>query len=414
MSRPFCCNPVLAALRLARKLTTPCSYSLDSDLYAHVVTGNSVRVFWVAIKKNGCDPLLKLPYLWPLFMHHDASKNLIVRMGAFSLTFVLLTVFKPSFGLAEGTWQGIRISGSGASGWQPVVCENGNGWRTCEMPINITLTASPPSIPADGSTTTITATVTDYFGVSVGQGTLVNWYTNLGNLDGVASPTSPDGVASIRLTSVPVVSPATVTAVVASDGVQATIVIPFNDVWIPAPSLYTAWANYGSPYNCSPWSPSAAEVSAGTTFTQSTNCSQAQIAYRQDREQSRTSGTFRNVGQPVQLSQLVGVTLNQTAVGSKQPPPAPAPPPPPPAPPPTASHPWTQCFFELEPTLTSGSYVWSLASDGNDASTVAWNSFFVLGISTRAATSMVIDGVTYYRGAYKQNSGTAENYEVCR
>jgi hypothetical protein len=338
-------------------------------------------------------------------MSLDSKKRVFPISGAFSLLIASVVLLVPCHSSAEGTWKGIRISGSGASGWQPVVCENGNGWRTCEMPMNISLTASPPSIPANGSKTTISAAVTDYYGVSVGPGTTINWSTDLGMLGTPSSDTNTDGIATVTLTSVPVAAPATVTALIVSDGSQATIVIPFSDIWSPVSSLYTAWANYGAPYNCSQWTPSTSTVQAGSAFTQSSNCSQAQIAYRQEREQSLTTGAIRYVGQPVQLSQTVSMVLNQNAVGIKQ-----NPPPPPPA----ANNPWSQCMFDLTGSMTTGYYVWSLAAGGYDASTVAWNSYMVLGVSTRSATSMKIDGVTYYRGAYRQTTDDSANYEVCR
>ncbi|QIZ22977.1 Hypothetical protein (plasmid) [Pseudomonas putida] len=216
------------------------------------------------------------------------------------------------------TWKGIRISGSGASGWQPVVCDNsGGGWRSCEMPINLELIANPVSLPATGQVATITARLTDYYGVGLGEGINVQWTTTSGSLSAAQSETNEDSVATVQLRSSNVIGNATVTAITSEDGGTGQIIIPFTDQWIPIAPLYTAWADYGGPYNCSPWTPDASTVTSGSSFTQSATCSQNQIAYRQDREQSSVSGAVRNVGGAQPLYQTIQVTRTQSAVGTK-------------------------------------------------------------------------------------------------
>lgn len=216
------------------------------------------------------------------------------------------------------TWQGIRISGNGASGWQPVVCDNsGGGWRSCEMPINLELIANPVSLPATGQVATITAKLTDYYGVGLGEGIIVKWTTTSGTLSAAQSETNEDSVATVQLRSSNVIGNATVTAITSEDGGTGSIVIPFTDQWVPIAPLYTAWADYGGPYNCSPWTPDASTVNSGSSFTQSATCSQNQIAYRQDREQSSVSGAVRNVGGAQPLYQTIQVTRTQSAVGTK-------------------------------------------------------------------------------------------------
>ncbi|MBM5459092.1 Ig-like domain-containing protein [Pseudomonas sp. P66] len=272
------------------------------------------------------------------------------------------------------------------------------------MPITITLSAAPPSIPANGSSTTITATVTDYYGVSIGAGTQVNWTTNLGTLSVPTSETDENGVAEVNLQSVPVVGSATVTAT-SSEGGVASILIPFSDYWIAISSLYTAWANNGAPYNCSAWSPAASTVNAGTTFTQSANCNQAQLAYRQDRQQSPITGVIRNVGGPVPLSQVVNVTAQQTATGTKEQPKPPEP-----------THPWTQCRYSISYNGSeggSGYYVWAMAADGKNGA-LTWNTFLITTWFPGNPTQYTFEGVTYYRGAYRATVDGSPNYEICR
>lgn len=311
----------------------------------------------------------------------------------------------PAIADAKSSWERIRISGSGANGWQPVVCAHGAGWQSCEMPITINLSAAPPSIPANGSNTTITATVTDYYGVSIGAGTQVNWTTSLGTLSVPTSETDENGVAEVNLQSVPVVGSATVTAT-SSEGGVASILIPFSDYWIAISSLYTAWANNGAPYNCSAWSPAASTVNAGTTFTQSAICNQAQLAYRQDRQQSPITGVIRNVGGPVPLSQVINVTAQQNATGTKEQPKPPEP-----------THPWTVCKFSLvysDADGGSGYYIWATSTNGSDFAAVTWNTFLITGWVGRHTTQATFDGVTYYRGAWRSNELGADQYEVCR
>ncbi len=77
----------------------------------------------------------------------------------------------------------------------------------------ISLAATPPSVQADGnSTVTITATLLDGQGQSVGAGVTVNWGTNLGSVATSSSVTNSAGVATVVLTSATTAGIATVTA----------------------------------------------------------------------------------------------------------------------------------------------------------------------------------------------------------
>ncbi|MBM5458590.1 Ig-like domain-containing protein [Pseudomonas sp. P66] len=269
------------------------------------------------------------------------------------------------------------------------------------MPINIVLAAAPPSIPANGSMTTITATLTDHYGVSIGAGTQVHWQTTLGTLDAPTTETDEDGVATVHLKSVPVIANATVTAT-SSEGGLATILIPFSDYWVAIASVYTAWANNGAPYNCSAWSPAANTVAAGTSFTQSASCNQAQIAYRQDRQQSPITGAIRNVGGPVPLSQVINVTATHSTVGTM--------------PPPKPTTPWSECKFDMEwhGMTFSGQYFWVVS--GYDFDSVVWDT---AGMAPTAwvpagTTKVTVDGVTYYRGDWVQTQDGARQHQICR
>lgn len=218
----------------------------------------------------------------------------------------------------SSTWSEIRTSGAGTGGWQPIVCENGDGWRSCEMPVTIALVASPISLPATGEITTITATLTDYYGVGLGAGIVVNWKTTDGSLSAIQTSTDSNGLTSIALRSSPTLGGATVTATTSEEGGQGAIFIPFTDKWIAIASLYTGWSNSGVPYNCTAWSPDTSTVTAGQAFTQNASCIQNQVAYRQDREQSLVTGAIRNTGSPVALYQSISMTISQEAIGTKQ------------------------------------------------------------------------------------------------
>ncbi|WP_277594472.1 Ig-like domain-containing protein [Pseudomonas chlororaphis] len=78
---------------------------------------------------------------------------------------------------------------------------------------SVGLTAQPPNIPADGTTTTtLTATVNDASGHSVGKGVVVDWSTSAGTLAGASSTTDDKGMATIALTSSTVAGLANVVA----------------------------------------------------------------------------------------------------------------------------------------------------------------------------------------------------------
>ena len=100
-----------------------------------------------------------------------------------------------------------------------------------EEPGVITVTADPAEIPIGGYTSTITATVKDYWGTPVDE-TVVTFTTDLGTWPNGArtytSATSPDGVATAVLESGIVEGTANVT--VAADSISATTQVTFTIV----------------------------------------------------------------------------------------------------------------------------------------------------------------------------------------
>ena len=82
-------------------------------------------------------------------------------------------------------------------------------------PTTVTLQAHPLSIPVDGATATITATVTDQYNNRVAAGTAVAFTTTLGTINPLTANTA-NGVATTTLTSGALNGIATVTATVGS------------------------------------------------------------------------------------------------------------------------------------------------------------------------------------------------------
>lgn len=218
---------------------------------------------------------------------------------------------------AQG-WTPLRTSGSGTKGWQSLVCETGKGWRSCEMPVNIVLAANPTSLVAIGEQSTITATVTDYYGVAI-AGAVLNWTRTDGTISAAQSTTDASGISSIKLTSSHTLGGSTVTAETAEKDGIGSIWIPYIDKFVATTSTYTGYSNYGAPYSCTAWTPDPSTVAAGTGYWQTANCWQTQIRYRQDRERSVVTGSIRNVGAPVAEFQYIVITQSQYAVGTQAP-----------------------------------------------------------------------------------------------
>jgi hypothetical protein len=228
---------------------------------------------------------------------------------------LLIAVISSDACLATG-WSGLRTSGSGTSGWQPMVCANGSGWQSCEMPVSVLLTASPPSIVANGQTSTITATVRDAYGVAVPNNVL-NWGTTDGTLNASQVTTNASGQASVILKSSWTLGGASVTATTAENDGSSALWVPFIDSFVAYPSTYTGWANNGGVYSCSAWSPAASTVTSGTWFTQTATCYQNYYRYRQDRQQSIVTGAITNVGGQVTEYTTSTVGVSQGAIGTK-------------------------------------------------------------------------------------------------
>lgn len=240
--------------------------------------------------------------------------NLVFTAWPAVMALVLMTI--ASVSQAAG-WSPIRTA-SGTSGWQQVVCDNANnGWSSCEMPLNIVLSATPPSIAATGEQSNIVATVTDYAGNNVGANLALAWTTSDGTLSTASTLTDANGQAAVTLTASHSIGGATVIATATTETGSGSIYVPFTDKWVAIAPVYSAWVNYGSPYSCSAWSPDPSTVPSGTTYTQSATCYQNQQAYQQNREQSAVTGQVRNAGAATPIYQTVQVTVNQQAVGTK-------------------------------------------------------------------------------------------------
>jgi hypothetical protein len=237
------------------------------------------------------------------------SRKLAIMIAALSV-FIMSDV-----AFAAG-WTGLRTSGAGTNGWQPVICANGAGWQSCELPVNITLNTNPTSLVANGQSATVTASVTDYYGVPI-AGNLINWSTTDGTISANQTATNASGTTAITLTSSHTLGGTAVTASTAENDGSAAIWEPFVDSFVAYPSTYTGWVAYGAVYSCTAWSPDPSTVNSGTWFTQTASCWQNYYRYRQDRQQSIVTGAVTNVGGQVAeyTSGVVGVS--QAAVGTK-------------------------------------------------------------------------------------------------
>jgi hypothetical protein len=201
----------------------------------------------------------------------------------------------------------------------------------------VALTASPPSLIANGQQSTITATVTDFYGVPV-PNNVINWSKTDGAISASQATTNASGQASITLTSSWTIGGTAITASTAENDGSNAIWVPFVDSFVAYPATYTGWANNGGVYSCSAWSPDVSTVDTGTWFTQTATCYQNYYRYRQDRQQSIVTGAVTNVGGQVAEYTTGTVGVSQGAVGTRY-----VAPPTPPTPPPSScrySNPW--------------------------------------------------------------------------
>jgi hypothetical protein len=191
------------------------------------------------------------------------------------------------------------------------------------MPVTVSLSASPASIVANGQTSTITATITDYYGVGIPNNVL-KWTTTDGTLSAFQTTTNASGSASVTLTSSRTLGGTAVSASTAENDGSNALWVPFIDSFVSYPASYTNWVNNGGVYSCSAWTPDASTVAVGTGFTQTANCYQNYYRYRQDRQQSIVTGAVTNVGGQVAEYTTSTVGVSQGAVGTLQPPTPPA------------------------------------------------------------------------------------------
>jgi hypothetical protein len=184
------------------------------------------------------------------------------------------------------------------------------------MPVTVSLSASPASIVANGQTSTITATLTDYYGVAVPNG-IVNWNTTNGTLSASQATTNASGQASVILKSSWTLGGASVSATTAENDGSNSLWVPFIDSFVAYPSTYTGWVAYGAVYSCTAWTPDPSTVATGTWFTQTATCYQNYYRYRQDQQQSIVTGAVTNVGGQVAEYTTSAVGVSQGAIGTK-------------------------------------------------------------------------------------------------
>jgi hypothetical protein len=100
---------------------------------------------------------------------------------------------------------------------------------------------------------------------------------------------------------------------------QSRASVGSKETWIAATPVYGAWANSGSVYGCSNWSPDPSTVNSGVSFTQNaTDCKIDQTRSKQDREQETTTLAYRNVGSvQTETQTLTGQASSRQAVGTK-------------------------------------------------------------------------------------------------
>lgn len=304
---------------------------------------------------------------------------------------------------ASAAWKEIRTSAAGKTGWVNLVCDsNTSGWNSCEVDLVIKLTATPAQLVAIGEQSTIQATVTDAYGVPVEAGVKITWATTDGTISAPETLTDAAGNTSIILTSSHTIGGATVTAKSLDYGGTGSLYVPYIDKWVPYPSSYTTWTNYGAVYSCTAWSPDPSTVAAGTWFTQTASCWQTQIQYRQDRVQSVVSGAIANTGAPVALFQAIVVSVSQANVGTM-------------AVGPTCAY---------SPGYTE---IWNTTDcrGGGGPHYIRVNGVYKNGGATNinGRIGYMVDGVFYYSGAMMEwtgwsgcagSEGSLKKYEVCR
>lgn len=92
-----------------------------------------------------------------------------------------------------------------------------------------------------------------------------------------------------------------------------------KETWAATTPTYTSWVDSGSVTGCTNWSPATSTVTAGQAFTQTaSDCDQAQVRTRQERQVETTTGAIRNLGAPVTESRTVTASSTRQAVGTKQ------------------------------------------------------------------------------------------------
>jgi hypothetical protein len=135
----------------------------------------------------------------------------------------------------------------------------------------------------------------------------------------------------------------------------------------------SAWADINAPYECTTWTPSAATIPSGQSFTQSRNCSQDQARTLDHKVDSITVHT-RNETQKV-----LAATFTQQEVGTQ-----------------LACHYYRGADARKDAGFTGNTYVHAGANN--------WYYNGLLIASGKSAQSIIYNGKTYSRGALVNSS----------
>lgn len=159
--------------------------------------------------------------------------------------------------------------------------------------------------------------------------------------------------------------------------------------WLAAEPTYGEWGSIGAQYGCSTWAPSVESALYGTTFTQTSSCSQDYQRTSQAREVNDITGAYRVVGNAATESKTSAVTKQQQATGV------------------------SECGFSMSAPVTYWyvyTYTIPYSKDIRLNGTTVWS-------GTERATTITAKGVTYRRGALmlSQNVSDYNNgyYQVC-
>lgn len=167
--------------------------------------------------------------------------------------------------------------------------------------------------------------------------------------------------------------------------------------WVAATATDSGWVNKGEIYGCTNWTPSTSIYFKDSSFTQNaTDCKQDQMSTKQNREQETTTLAYRNVGDPINVTNTLMVKSSRTTIGT------------------------ADCLYRLNSGGLPNIY-WQSGKDSSANTYV----IYVNGSQLKAdvgysINTVTVNGVTYTRGTTVRYTGTATNgaiylfYDVCK